>query len=104
MESEYVLNPRAGDATNPENLRQRLSVDFAPAHWDYASAPGNTRISSGEFTAEIIVDHKTDPPIFHSIIQKTGSSDIVVWSQAQNFEEVEDQTQAMLSDLSSKAS
>jgi len=77
-----------------------LLVDFAPGRWDYASPPPNTRISSGEFTAEIVVDHKTDPPIFHAIIQQTGSSQIVFWSQARSFEEAEGQTQELLADLS----
>jgi len=77
-----------------------LLVDFAPREWDYASAPSNTRISSGEFTGEIVVDHKTDPPIFHSIIQKSGSSEIVLWRQANSFQEAEEQTQEQVTELS----
>ena len=77
-----------------------LLVDFAPREWDYASAPPNTRITSGEFTGDIVVDRKTDPPIFHSIIQKAGSSEIVLWSQANSFEEAEVQTQELVTELS----
>ena len=82
------------------NPKGTLQVDFAPAQWDYASSPCNTHMTSGEFAAEIVVDHKTRPPIFHSIIQKTGSSEIVLWSQATSFQEAEDQTQDLLTELS----
>ena len=48
-----------------------------------------TSFEFGGYTADIIVDQKTDPPIHHWIIQKAGSSEILFWGQEYTYEQAE---------------
>ena len=41
------------------------------------------------YVADIIVDSKTDPPIYHWIIQRSGSADVLFWGQEHTFDEAE---------------
>jgi len=49
--------------------------------------PENTRLTLGDYFADIIVDTREHIPIYHWIVQKVGSAVIVQWSQEQTFEE-----------------
>jgi hypothetical protein len=49
--------------------------------------PENTRLTLGDYFADIVVDARQHIPIYHWIVQKVGSAAIVRWSQEQTFEE-----------------
>ena len=49
----------------------------------------NVRIKEGRFFADIICDGRSEPPIFHYVIQRRGSAEILHWSQATSMEAAE---------------
>ena len=60
-----------------------------------ASENGNRRgriytsFELGGYTADIIIDQKTDPPIHHWIIQRAGSAEILYWGQEYTSEQAQ---------------
>ena len=58
-----------------------------------------TSFELGGFTADIIVDQKTDPPIHHWIIQKGGSPEILYWGQEYTYEQAESAAQSCMKSL-----
>jgi hypothetical protein len=48
-----------------------------------------TSFELGGYTADVIVDQKTDPPIHHWIIQRIGSREILFWGQEYTYEQAE---------------
>jgi hypothetical protein len=58
-----------------------------------------TSFEFGGYTADIIVDRKTDPPIHHWIIQKAGSPDILYWGQEYTYEQAESAAQSCMQSL-----
>ena len=53
----------------------------------------------GGFTADIIVDQKTDPPIHHWIIQRAGSPEILYWGQEHTCDQAESAAQSCMRSL-----
>ena len=49
--------------------------------------PENTRLTLGDHFADIVVDLRGDTPIYHWIVQRTGSNDVIHWSQETSFEQ-----------------
>lgn len=45
---------------------------------------------------DILTDPKTRPPIYHCIIQKQGSTEIVYWSQERTLRDAEMNAEAFL--------
>jgi len=58
-----------------------------------------TSFELGGFTADIIVDQKTDPPIHHWIIQKIGSPEILFWGQEYTYEQAESGARSCMQSL-----
>ena len=54
-----------------------------------ASALPRQTIRSGTCRAEIVVDRRANPAIYHVIIQRKGSPEIVVWAQYRTHAEAE---------------
>jgi hypothetical protein len=59
----------------------------------------NTRIVSGRFTADLIKDPHTDPPIWHCIVQRAGSPDILYWGQEPTLAKAESAAEEHLKEL-----
>lgn len=49
----------------------------------------NTRLVLSDYVADILVDRRFVPPIYHWIIQRLGSADVIRWGQESSFEEAE---------------
>ena len=48
--------------------------------------PNPPRIRLGNYYADIVIDRRSDPMIYHWLIQKTGSADILMWRQEYSLE------------------
>ena len=56
----------------------------------------NTRVLKYGFVVDILVDPKSQPAIYHCIIQKAGSKEILYWSQERTFRDAELNAEAFL--------
>lgn len=48
--------------------------------------PSNERIAVAEYFAEIIRGPGVDTPIFHWIVQRVGSAEVLMWAQETSYE------------------
>ena len=64
-----------------------------------AQEPGNTRLTLGEYIADILLDARHNAKIFHWIVQRVGSVAIVHWGQEYTFEEAKSAAQSCLENL-----
>jgi len=51
--------------------------------------PPNTRLNVGPFIADIFLDSRNYATVYHWIVQRIGSAEIVAWSQENSFEDAE---------------
>jgi hypothetical protein len=51
-----------------------------------APEPPNTRLSIGDYIADILLDARPEGTIYHWIVQRVGSATIVHWGQEYTFE------------------
>ena len=51
-----------------------------------APEPPNTRLSAGQYIADILLDARSDGTIYHWIVQRVGSAAIIQWGQEYTFE------------------
>ena len=56
----------------------------------------STSFEFGGYTADIIVDPKTDPPIHHWIIQRVGSPEILYWGQEYTYDQAVSASQSWM--------
>lgn len=59
----------------------------------------NTRLTLGDFIADVIIDRQGDAPIYHYIVQRIGSAEVLDWGQEHTFEAAEDRAKAVLAEL-----
>lgn len=52
-----------------------------------ASEPPNTRLSVGNYIADILLDARPNGTIYHWIVQRVGSAAIIQWGQEYTFED-----------------
>lgn len=52
-----------------------------------ASEPPNTRLSVGDYIADILLDARPDGTLYHWIVQRVGSAAIIHWGQEYTFED-----------------
>lgn len=64
-----------------------------------AQDPGNTRLTLGEYIADILLDARFNAKIFHWIVQRVGSVAIVDWGQEYTFEDAKSAAQTCLDNL-----
>ncbi len=53
------------------------------------SKPPNTRLNVGPFIGDIFVDSRSYATVYHWIVQRIGSAEIIAWSQENSFEDAE---------------
>lgn len=53
------------------------------------SAHNNTRLVLSDYIADILVDRRFIPPIYHWVVQRIGSADVVKWGQEASFGDAE---------------
>jgi hypothetical protein len=52
-----------------------------------APEPPNTRLSVGDYIADILLDARPEGTIYHWIVQRVGSAAIIHWGQEYTFED-----------------
>lgn len=61
-----------------------------------AKSPSNTRLTMGNFIADVLVDSREPSVLFHWIVQRIGSAEILHWGQESTFAEAESAATAYL--------
>jgi hypothetical protein len=67
-----------------------------------APEPPNTRLSVGDYIADILLDDRPEGTIYHWIVQRVGSAAIIQWGQEYTFEGAHATVKNYLDDLSLK--
>ena len=49
--------------------------------------PSNTRLTLGDYIADILLDTRHHAHIYHWIVQRVGSAEILQWGQEHSFEQ-----------------
>ena len=44
-------------------------------------------LSHGEYEAELYVDPKLNPPVYHFVITRRGAAEIIIWGQERSMSE-----------------
>jgi hypothetical protein len=65
-----------------------------------APEPPNTRLSVGEYIADILLDDRPNGTLYHWIVQRVGSAAIIQWGQEYTFEDAHSTVTAYLENLS----
>ena len=66
--------------------------------------PSNTRLTVGNFIADILIDSRQSATVCHWIVQRLGSAQILSWGQEKSFEAAEKAARGCLADLNSRES
>jgi hypothetical protein len=64
-----------------------------------APEPPNTRLSVGDYIADILLDARPTGTIYHWIVQRLGSAAIIHWGQEYAFEDAHSAVTAYLENL-----
>jgi len=64
-----------------------------------AKEPENTRLTLGNYIADVLLDARYNAKIFHWIVQRVGSASIVHWGQEYTFENAKSAAQSCLENL-----
>gem|GEM_PF-1395571 len=64
-----------------------------------APEPPNTRLTVGNYIADILLDARPDGTIYHWIVQRVGSAAIIHWGQEYAFEDAYASVSACLAEL-----
>jgi len=64
--------------------------------------PSNTRLTRGDYIADILLDTRHHAKIYHWIVQRTGSAEILQWGQEYSFEEAQREAQSFLESYAAK--
>lgn len=51
--------------------------------------PPNTRLTVGNFIADILVDRREPSALCHWIVQRIGSAEILYWGQETSFDQAQ---------------
>lgn len=79
--SEAPIPAGASSGTRQNRLLILVAAKEAPE-------PSNTRLSVGNYIADILIDARPDPTLYHWIVQRVGSAAIIQWGQEYSFEDV----------------
>ncbi len=64
-----------------------------------AQEPENTRLTLGNYIADVLLDARHNAKIYHWIVQRVGSAAIVYWGQDYTFEGAKTAAQSCLEKL-----
>lgn len=86
-------------------MSSKDKLRLVPATKKQESTPPNTRLAIGNYIADILVDPRSYATVYHWIVQRLGSAEIIAWSQENSFEDAEEAARECLRNLTqSKAS
>ena len=87
-------------AHSPISLSQTRLLEDAPlVAAKQASEPPNTRLSVGDYIADILLDARPNGTLYHWIVQRVGSAAIIQWGQEYTFEDAYSAVSAYLENL-----
>jgi hypothetical protein len=69
-----------------------------------APAPSNTRLTFGDYFADVLLDKRNHLRIYHWIVQRAGSPSIIFCGQERSYQEACDAAQTYLQRLVQKDS
>ena len=64
-----------------------------------APEPPNTRLSVGNYIADILLDARPEVTIYHWIVQRVGSAAIIRWGQEYTFDDAHAAVATYLEDM-----
>jgi hypothetical protein len=67
-----------------------------------AAEPSNTRLTLGDYIADVLLDARHHEKVYHWIVQQVGSVAIIQWGQESTFEEAKAAAQSYLENLHDK--
>src|SRR5579864_1371764 len=76
-----------------------LRTTFPMVAAKQAPEPPNTRLSVGDYIADILLDARPNGTIYHWIVQRVGSAAIIQWGQEYAFEDAYSAVSAYLENL-----
>jgi hypothetical protein len=94
LNAEPLSSPREATARVGEKAFHLTAAKQAP------ETP-NTRLSVGDYIADILLDARHDGTLYHWIVQRVGSAAIIQWGQEYSFEEAYSAVKTYLENLSS---
>jgi hypothetical protein len=80
-------------------MSSREKLRLVPSPKRQESKPPNTRLTIGNYIADILVDPRSHATVYHRIVQRIGSAEIIAWSQENSFEEAEEAARKCLRNL-----
>ncbi|MCU1284940.1 MAG: hypothetical protein JWO13_1290 [Acidobacteriales bacterium] len=100
VERKCLTGPRILKLRNPRHLTlvARLGDKVVPAR----SAVPHTRIERHGYIADILVSKNGDGDLFHYIIQRSGSAEVLHWGQELSFQRAMECVEEHLNDLKQK--
>jgi len=69
---------------------------FQVAKENPGQTPSNTRFQIGNYFADIFLDSRQQATIYHWIVQRVGSAEILSWGQEESFEAAESAARSCL--------
>jgi len=87
-------------SSSKSEARVSLKKGFNLVAAKQAQKPPNTRLSIGGYIADILLDARSNGTIYHWIVQKIGSAEIIQWGQEYAFEDAHSAATAYLESLS----
>jgi hypothetical protein len=84
-------------------MSSKDKLRLVPSPEGQESKPPNTRLTIGHYIADILVDPRSYATVYHWIIQRIGSAEIIAWSQERSFEEAERAARERLRNLTQDA-
>jgi hypothetical protein len=75
------------------------SLTFSDSPQERRKAPRNRRLISRGHVADILFDKRSNPHVFHFIVQRIGSAEIAFWGTASTFAEAERDATAYLAEV-----
>src|SRR6266853_3044246 len=79
----YLIGTALNPPQSPLSNRGRDTLIAAKQ----APEPPNTRLSVGDYIADILLDARPDGTIYHWIVQRASSAAIIHWGQEYTFED-----------------
>lgn len=67
-----------------------------------APEPGNTRLELRDYIADVLLDTRFETHIYHWIVQRVGSPEVIAWGQERTFDDAKAAAQSCLRSLNAQ--
>ena len=80
-------------------MKKKHSIELVSSPKKQPAIQPNTRLTSGDFIADLFIDSRQGTSIYHWIIQRVGSAEILRWGQEKSFADAESAARSCLATL-----